>query len=90
MTSKLRASRRWVLAAIAITMGVGFFVYGQALGALLFSICPDFKSPGLSLRCRQPVLYIWFGIAMTLVGAVGLLALLGQHLLRRRSRPRSG
>ena len=90
MTVHQRASRGFLLAVAAIAVGAGLFFYGQALGALLVADCPDFNSPGLSLRCRQPVLYVWCGAGVVLVGTIGLFVALGRYLQRRKSSPRSG
>jgi len=83
MRGERRSKRAFVVAGAAIAMGIVLFVYGQALGAFIVADCHDFKSPVLSLRCRQPVFYIWLGIGTSAGGVIGVFGLLARGVRRR-------
>jgi hypothetical protein len=82
----LRRSKRTpklaVLLAIAVlALGLGTFLFGHALGALLVTNCPDFQSRILPVRCQQPGLYVGWGLRLMLVGAVAAVGSVGWLLL---------
>ena len=78
--------RIWFAIALSgIAIGVCLFIYGQALGALLVSDCPEFSQQPLPTRCQRPRLYIDSGATIALVAILATGVLLYRRLLRGKS-----
>lgn len=72
-----------LVSVVLLAIGAMLFFYGQALGALLVSACPDLMSPDLTPRCAQPRRYVIGGLVVALVGLTGSAASTCWLFLRR-------
>ena len=81
---RLTPNRIWPV--ILVLFGLLCFVYGQTLGALLISPCGSLRPPFQSVRCAQPMLFVWAGYATI---AAGMVLLVVPFIRKRFRRNRS-
>ncbi|MBI3205014.1 MAG: hypothetical protein HYZ29_25985 [Myxococcales bacterium] len=77
---------RHLLAGLALLVaGIGMFAHGQASGAFLLPVCPDFAwdAPG---RCAWPYRFVTIGIALVCAAAAVLVRAGVKSLQSRRMR----